>query len=84
MTTITATQSVSPEVESSEQHSIGESFALHLLPGVFILVLFLASATMVMRAGFPALFAMVAFGAVVTTPRWARPACSRGFAAIRR
>ena len=62
MTTITATQSVSPEVESSEQHSIGESFALHLLPGVFILVLFLASATMVMRAGFPALFAMVAFG----------------------
>ncbi|MGB7873455.1 MAG: CPBP family intramembrane glutamic endopeptidase [Anaerolineales bacterium] len=62
MTTVEATQSVSTAVETNEQHSIGKSLALHLLPGVFILALFLASAPFVMRAGFPSLFAMVTVG----------------------
>lgn len=62
MTTLETTQSVSTAVETNEQHSIGKSLALHLLPGVFILALFLASAPFVMRAGFPSLFAMVTFG----------------------
>jgi len=62
MTTIESTQFVPPTVETEEQHSIGKSLAMHLLPGVFILVLFLASVPFVMRAGFPSLFAMVAVG----------------------
>ncbi len=45
-----------------EEHSIGKSLALHLLPGVFILTLFLLSAPMIMRAGLPSLFAMVTIG----------------------
>jgi len=62
MTAITNTQFVSHEVVSNEQHSIGKSIALHLLPGVFILVLFLAAAPFVMRAGYPPIFAMVISG----------------------
>lgn len=62
MTTFVSTQAVSPTIETEEQHSIGKSLALHLLPGVFILALFLASVPFVMRAGFPSLFAMVAVG----------------------
>jgi len=58
MTTVTNTQFVSQEVVSDEQHSIGKSIALHLLPGVFILVLFLAAVPFVMRAGYPPIFAM--------------------------
>ena len=47
---------------TSEQHSIGRSLALHILPGVFILVLFVASVPLVARLGLPPLFAMVTFG----------------------
>lgn len=46
------------QIETNEQHSIGKSIALHLLPGVFILVLFLAAVPLVMRAGYPPIFAM--------------------------
>ena len=49
-------------IETNEQHSIGESTALHLLPGVFILVLFLAATPFVIRAGYPPMFAMVISG----------------------
>jgi membrane protease YdiL (CAAX protease family) len=45
--------------ETSEQHSIGRSLVLHLLPGCFILVLFVASASLVMRAGFPPMLAII-------------------------
>jgi len=45
-------------IETNEQHSIGKSIALHLLPGVFILVLFLAAVPFVMRAGYPPIFAI--------------------------
>jgi len=62
MTAFESTQSLYTTVEMDGQHSIGKSLALHLLPGVFILALFLASAPFFMRAGFPSLFAMVAIG----------------------
>ena len=49
----------------AEQHSIGKSLALHLLPGVLIVSLFVATAPILMRAGFPALFAMSAIGMTI-------------------
>lgn len=49
----------------TEQHSIGKSLALHLLPGVFILVLFVATSRYLMRAGFPSLFAIAVIGITV-------------------
>jgi len=49
-------------MSSAEQHSIGKSLALHLLPGVFILVLFVATAPLLMRAGFPPLFSITTIG----------------------
>jgi membrane protease YdiL (CAAX protease family) len=62
MTTHKTDQLISNPSESSEQHSIGKSLALHLLPGVFILALFVASAPLVMRAGFPPMFAITTIG----------------------
>lgn len=59
MTTLERTQ---PVLETEEQHSLGKSLALHLLPGVFILALFLISARLLMKAGFPSLFAMITVG----------------------
>lgn len=50
------------EAQTIEQHSIGYSALLHLLPGVFILALFVATAPPVMRAGFPPLLAMAVAG----------------------
>ena len=62
MNTLSPTQSVSPTLETEEQHSIGKSFALHLLPGVFILVLFLVAVPFALSAGYPPLFAMTISG----------------------
>jgi hypothetical protein len=53
---------VEKTMPSVEQHSIGKSLALHLLPGVFIVSLFILTAPIFMRAGFPSLFAMAAVG----------------------
>jgi hypothetical protein len=50
---------------STEQHSIGKSLALHLLPGALIVLLFVAVAPALMRAGFPPLFAMTVVGMTV-------------------
>lgn len=50
------------QVETIEQHSIGHSVLLHLLPGAFILALFVAAAPPVMQAGFPPLLAMTVAG----------------------
>ena len=47
---------------STEQHSIGKSLALHLLPGAFIVVLFVATAPFLMSVGFPPLFAITTVG----------------------
>lgn len=62
MRTFESTQSVSTTIETEEQHSIGKSLALHILPGVFILVLFLATVPFVMRASYPPMFAMIISG----------------------
>jgi uncharacterized protein len=56
------TQVVSSDPQTIEQHSIGRSLALHILPGIFILVLFVAGVPLVARAGLPSMFAMVTFG----------------------
>lgn len=45
-----------------EQHAIGKSLALHLLPGALIVLLFAATAPSLMDAGLPPLFAMTAIG----------------------
>jgi len=50
---------------STEQHSIEKSLALHLLPGAFIVVLFVAAAPLLIRAGFPPLFAIITVGLTI-------------------
>jgi membrane protease YdiL (CAAX protease family) len=50
---------------SIEQHSIGKSLALHLLPGALIVTLFVAAAPFFMSAGFPPMFAMATFGMTI-------------------
>jgi membrane protease YdiL (CAAX protease family) len=50
-------------LDTVEQHSIGKSLVLHILPGGLILALFVLSAPLVMRAGFPPLFAIAVIGA---------------------
>ncbi len=56
----TAIRTALPAVlETSEQHTIGKSLILHIVPGVFILTLFVASAPLVMRAGFPPMLAIL-------------------------
>jgi membrane protease YdiL (CAAX protease family) len=62
MSVIATSQTVTAGSESSEQHSLGMSLALHILPGIFILTLFLATAPLLMRAGFPPMLA-IAIGA---------------------
>jgi membrane protease YdiL (CAAX protease family) len=49
-------------VETLEQHSLMHSILLHLLPGVFIVALFVAAAPPVMQAGYPPLLAMAVAG----------------------
>lgn len=44
--------------EVSEQHSFARSLALHILPGVFIVTLFVGSIPLVLRAGYPPMFAI--------------------------
>lgn len=44
--------------ETSEQHSFNRSLALHVLPGVFIVTLFVASARLVISAGYPPMLAL--------------------------
>lgn len=58
MSAISINQVVPAKSVSSDQHSIGKSLALHILPGVFILTLFVACAGLVMRAGFPPMLAI--------------------------
>ena len=51
MSAITADQSLPLAPEAAEQLSIGRSLALHLLPGVLILALFVLTAPAALRAG---------------------------------
>jgi membrane protease YdiL (CAAX protease family) len=58
MSAIAASPAVTAVSETSEQHSIGKSLALHILPGVFILTLFVATAPLLMSIGFPPMLAI--------------------------
>ena len=55
MSAISASQPLSVVSDADEQHSLGRSLALHILPGIFILVLFVITAPLAMRAGLPPL-----------------------------
>lgn len=66
MTTQAATLAFQPTAgrdrACAEQHTLRRSALLHLLPGVFILVPFVATAPLAMQAGFPPLTAMLLGG----------------------
>jgi uncharacterized protein len=53
------------EKMSTEQHSIGKSLALHLLPGALIVSLFVVTAPFFMSVGFPPMFAMAIVGMTI-------------------
>ncbi len=65
MSAITMTSVSSVPAEAAEQHSVGKSLALHVLPGLLIGAVFVVSAPLAMRIGFPPLFAMVTAGILV-------------------
>ncbi len=65
MSAVTMTRLASAPAEATEQHSLRRSLALHVLPGALIVVVFAVSAPLVMRMGFPPLFAMVTTGMLV-------------------
>ncbi|HET9871865.1 MAG TPA: type II CAAX endopeptidase family protein [Propionibacteriaceae bacterium] len=50
--------------ESVEQHSLPQSLALHLLPGIVIATIFYGASPLIMRAGFPAIAAGMLAAAV--------------------
>ncbi len=50
------------ENRAAEQHSLLRSIALHLLPGLLIVTLFVATAPLAMRAGLPPLLALLVAG----------------------
>lgn len=58
MSAVATSSSVPRVAEADEQHSIIKSLSLHILPGVFILMVFVALAPLLMRAGFPPLLAI--------------------------
>jgi membrane protease YdiL (CAAX protease family) len=62
MTTATATHAIRALAKATDQHSVATSVALHILPGLLIGALFVVSAPLAMRMGFPPLFAMVTVG----------------------
>lgn len=53
-----------PQGIAEEQHSLLHSLALHILPGIFILTVFVVTAPLTLRAGLPPLLPML-FGAVL-------------------
>ncbi len=55
-------QELALSVETIEQHSLMHSILLHLLPGVFILALFVTAVGPIMQAGYPPLLAMALAG----------------------
>lgn len=65
MSAVTMTRVAFAPAEGTAQHSVRRSLALHVLPGALIVVVFVVSAPLVMRMGFPPLFAMVTTGMLV-------------------
>ena len=58
MSAITTNPTQAAVSESGEQHPLTRSLALHILPGVFIVTLFVASVPLVIGAGYPPMFAI--------------------------
>ncbi len=65
MSAVTMTRAASAPAEVTEQHSVSNSLALHVLPGILIGAVFMVSAPLAMRMGLPPLFAMVTTGMLV-------------------
>ncbi len=65
MSAVSLTRVSSALAQPTEQYSVGKSLALHILPGLLIGALFVVSAPLAMRMGFPPLFAMVTAGILV-------------------
>ncbi len=65
MSAVSLTRVSSVPAEAAEQYSVGKSLALHVLPGLLIGAVFVVSAPLAMKMGFPPLFAMVTVGIVV-------------------
>jgi hypothetical protein len=64
MNTETATRS--PTADAPEQHSLGQSIVLHLLPGLLVVVFYMVTAPLALKMGFPSFFAlMVAIGMIL-------------------
>jgi len=68
MTTITVSQSVSHKVELNEQHSIGKTLALHLLPGAAGTLAYIILTPIFMQNGYPAILALLVAVAAVILP----------------
>jgi len=64
MSVITANQTVSSVPQTTEQHAVSRSLGLHILPGIFILVLFVIIAPLAMQAGLPPLIAVLGSAAL--------------------
>lgn len=54
--------------ESQEQHSVGQSIVLHLLPGLLVLVFYIVAAPLALRMGFPTFLALWVAIAVILVP----------------
>ncbi len=65
MSAISLTHGSFAPAEAAEQYSVGKLLALHVLPGLLIGGVFVASARLAMRMRFPPLFAMLVAGLVV-------------------
>lgn len=56
------------QVETAEQHSIPKSVFLHFLPGILMLAAYLLGSPLVMKAGYPSVFALVIAEVVILLP----------------
>ncbi len=65
MSAVSSTRVFSVPAEATEQYPVVKSLGLHILPGLLIGTLFVVSAPLAMRLGFPPLFAMLTAGMVV-------------------
>ena len=64
----TVDEQISTHTVDNEQHSLGVSVILHLLPGILILAFFLVLTPVLTREGYPTLFCLFLAVAVVLIP----------------
>lgn len=58
----------SNDIMVSEQHSIGKSIILHLLPGLLVVLFYMITAPIAVKSGFPSLFALLIGILVIIVP----------------